>query len=75
MDYCTLWFEGWWSHCCEQHDADYVAQIGQAVADAKLFECVATSAPETWMAGASLFVAGLMFVGVRVFGRRFYRNT
>ena len=84
MDYCTLWFEGWWSHCCEAHDADYAAQIGQALADERLMSCVASALPDLAvqhpiLAGAfgvaSATVGGLMFIGVRIFGRRFYRKA
>lgn len=76
MDYCTLFPEGWWAHCCEVHDADYVLQVGQALADWDLFACVASSAPDGfmgWLAVASVPIAALMFLGVRLFGSRFYR--
>lgn len=84
MDHCTLWLEGWWSHCCEAHDAAYSAQAGRALADGQLLACVAASLPSwavdhpllTGAAGlASLAVSGIMFVGVRAFGRRFYRKA
>lgn len=84
IDYCTLWFDGWWSHCCQAHDADYAAQIGQLLADERLQACVASALP-SWaadnplLAGAvglvSLAVSGVMFAGVRAFGRRFYRKA
>ena len=44
MDYCTLWLEGWWSNCCAAHDADYAAQIGQALADERA--ALAAETPE-----------------------------
>ena len=75
MDYCSWWFEGWWSDCCKAHDEAYLAQIGKAAADAGLFECVAAlPAPFgfdvlSWLAGA------VMFVGVTVGGKRFYRRA
>lgn len=75
MDWCTWWPEGWWAHCCQAHDAGYAAQIGQALADERLLQCVAESAPEPWLAGASLVVGGLMFLGVRMFGRRYYGKS
>lgn len=75
MDYCTLFPEGWWSHCCAAHDADYAAQIGQAAADAALLQCVATSADGDLIGIASALVGGVMFLGVRLFGRRYYRKA
>lgn len=84
MDYCTLWFEGWWAHCCEAHDSDYSAQIGQVVADGKLLACVASSLPGAVVdnpvlaLGAGIVSGGvglLMWAGVRLFGRRFYRRA
>lgn len=75
MDYCTLWFEGWWSHCCAAHDTGYTRQIGQAIADNELFQCVAMSAPTPVLAAASFVVAGTMWLGVRVFGKRFYKRA
>ena len=71
MDYCTLFPEGWWGHCCEAHDAAYAAQIGQAVADATLLQCVAT-AGGGWLAPVSAVVGAVMYIGVRTFGRRWY---
>lgn len=84
MDYCTLWFEGWWSHCCEAHDADYAAQIGQALADERLLSCVAGALPQlaadhpalaAVFGVASAAVGGLMYMGVRLFGSRYYRKS
>lgn len=72
MDYCSLWFEGWWSACCMAHDAAYAAQVARDAADAELFRCVASSSPA--LAVASTVVAGVMWVGVRLFGARFYRK-
>ena len=74
-DYCTLWPEGWWAACCKAHDDDYMAQVGQAVADTDLLACVATSAPTPVLAAASAVVALVMYVGVRAFGARFYRKA
>ena len=92
MDYCTLWFEGWWAHCCAAHDQAYAEQVGQAAADAQLFTCVATSLGERlpdcvlsdpWIAtvavGLAMLVSGgvgaLMWLGVRLGGRLFYRRA
>ncbi len=75
MDYCTFWPEGWWAYCCKAHDEDYVAQVGQALADGSLFQCVASSAPTPALAVIASLVGGVMWVGVRVFGSRFYRKA
>lgn len=84
MDYCTLWLEGWWAHCCQAHDTGYVQQIGQAAADNQLFLCVIQSLPAVavdnpLLAGAagvaSAAVGGAMWLGVRLFGRRFYKKA
>lgn len=69
MDYCTLFPEGWWAHCCKAHDADYAAQIGKALADERLWQCVAGGDPLSWLVG------GLMFAGVALFGRKYYKKA
>lgn len=75
MDYCTLWFEGWWSDCCKAHDNDYALQIGQALADEKLFQCVVSSASSPALGLAAGVIGTVMFLGVRVFGKRFYKRA
>lgn len=75
MDYCTFFPEGWWSHCCEAHDDDYLAQIGQAVADTALLQCVAGSGDGVLLTSASAVVGAVMYIGVRTFGRRWYRRA
>lgn len=76
--------EGWWAYCCKAHDNDYALQIGQALADEKLLYCVMQSLPATvvdnpFLAGAagvaSVAVGGVMWLGVRLFGRRYYRRA
>ena len=73
MDYCTFWFEGWWAHCCQAHDDDYIAQVGRAIADWDLMTCVATAAPHPVLAVLSVVIAVGMFLAVRLFGGRFYK--
>lgn len=75
MDYCTLFSEGWWAHCCAAHDADYAAQIGKLLADERLLQCVSASGDGGLVGVASVGVAGVMWLGVRIFGRRFYRKA
>lgn len=75
IDHCTRWLEGWWSHCCAAHDADYAAQIGQAAADVALLQCVAGSGDGLLLSLASAAAGLVMFAGVRVFGRRYYRKA
>jgi hypothetical protein len=72
MDYCTLWFEGWWSHCCAAHDLAYDTEVVRAVADADLASCVINASSNPVLAVVGLGVGGLMFLGVRLFGWRFY---
>ena len=75
MDYCTLWFEGFWSDCCKAHDLAYDTQIPRAIADADLATCVvlAANSPGTALVGA--IAAGIMFIGVRVFGWKYYKKA
>lgn len=76
MDYCTLWPEGWWAHCCAAHDAAYAAQVARDVADKALLQCVvasATSSPA--LAVVSAVVGTVMYVGVRLAGRFFYNKA
>lgn len=73
MDYCTMFLEGWWSTCCKAHDEAYTAQIGKAVADSQLFSCVAHSDPTLIGGVVSVAVAGAVWAGVKLFGKRFYK--
>lgn len=75
MDYCTLFPEGWWAYCCAVHDNDYALQIGQALADERLLQCVASSASGPVMGLVAGAIGTLMYVGVRVFGKRFYKRA
>lgn len=75
MDYCTLFPEGWWSTCCEIHDKEYAAQIGQALADNNLFNCVINSGSDPITITLSLIIGFTMWLGVRVFGSKFYRGV
>jgi hypothetical protein len=75
MDYCTLFPEGWWSHCCAAHDLAYANQVGRAGADFDLLMCVASSTSSPMLLGVSTLIAGVMFIGVRVFGRYFYNKA
>lgn len=74
-NHCTLFLEGFstkysWSHCCEAHDRAYEIQVDKSQADIDLFNCVREADPTavTWV------VAVLMFVGVSLFGARWYRK-
>lgn len=75
VDHCTLFFEGWWSHCCKGHDADYAAQAARYAADLELLQCVATSGDGALIGAVSTVIGVAMFVGVRIFGGRFYRKA
>jgi hypothetical protein len=74
VDYCTLWFEGWWAYCCAAHDAAYASGTVRMLADLALQNCVASSA-SGWLAGISALIAGLMFFFVRLLGGFFYRRA
>lgn len=75
MDYCTGWFEGWWQTCCKVHDSEYAQQVGKALADSNLFNCVAHSGNSVLMASASVGVALIMWAGVSLFGKRYYNKA
>lgn len=75
MDYCTWFPEGWWAACCAAHDLAYSSQVGKDLADQALLACVANSANGPVLGAASFAVAGLMYAGVRLFGRRYYKNA
>lgn len=71
IDYCTLFPEGWWQHCCKAHDLAYETQVPKKDADIALFNCVA----ESGLTVPSFLIAALMFAGVSLFGRRFYNKA
>lgn len=75
MDYCTLFPEGWWATCCEIHDSEYAMQIGKELADNNLFHCVVNSGTDPLTIVLSVVVATVMWVGVRMFGNRFYKGS
>lgn len=70
QDYCTLFFEGSWSLCCQAHDKAYEMQIPKGQADMDLYNCVRDSS-STFGIG---LVAALMFVAVSLLGKRFYKK-
>lgn len=64
---CTLWPEGWWHHCCIQHD------LGGT--DIDLAACVIQSAPNAVFGAA---VALVMVAGLAMFRpiwKRFNRSN
>lgn len=75
MDYCTWFPEGWWSACCAAHDLAYSLQVGKGTADAALAACVAHSAAGPATAALSVAAGGVMWLGVRLFGRRYYKKA
>ena len=62
-DYCTLWPEGNWSHCCKAHDIAYELGTGKIAADLELITCVAQQ---------SQIMGVVMGAGVLTFGWLFY---
>lgn len=75
MDYCTFWFEGWWSTCCANHDLAYLNQVPKLVADQELAQCIIAVASNPVQNVVGYGVAGIMFLGVSLFGRRFYKKA
>jgi hypothetical protein len=75
MDYCTHFPEGWWATCCQAHDAAYAAQIGRIEADLGLLSCVASSGGSGAMSLLAGAIGLTMFIGVRLFGSRYYRKS
>lgn len=82
QDYCSYFPEGFtlgslqwsWQHCCLAHDDAYTIQIDRKEADADLFKCVYTSS-DAPVAALGFLVGGIMFIGVRAFGKRFYNRA
>lgn len=61
-DHCTLFPEGNWGNCCKRHDRRYENnRITKYQADKLLFRCVKRK--------SNKFVAGIMFLGVSLFGQ------
>ena len=66
MDYCTLWPDGSWGHCCKAHDLAYETGVpSKAMADWELWVCVAQQSP---------VMASIMLVGVSTFGFLFWKR-
>lgn len=64
---CSFWPDGNYLSCCEQHDVAYLVGgnwLDRWQADLELAKCVKRS-HSSWM-------AGLMFLGVMVFGVLFF---
>jgi hypothetical protein len=84
VDHCTAFIEGWWAACCASHDSSYAEQIGRLLADDRLWSCVTHSLPAVAVdnpviaaacAGVTAVIGGVMWLGVRVFGGRFYDRS
>ena len=75
MDYCTLFPEGWWAACCMAHDLAYSGQVDRALADGQLFKCIAASDPTLIGGAASVIAAGVAWLGVRLFGGRWFKKS
>lgn len=78
-NYCTLFpdktFALDWKHCCKAHDEAYELQVDRGDADKELFKCVYDSTDNALLVVPALLVASVMYLGVRAFGRRFYRKA
>lgn len=62
--YCTLWWDGVWSHCCQVHDMAYGLGLDKFQADLDLAVCVAQT--------GNLGMGVIMFLGVAILGVFFY---
>jgi hypothetical protein len=63
---CTLFPEGSYTSCCENHDAAYGAGYDRAKADRDLRDCV--------IACGRPHLAWIMWAGVRAFGWVFWKK-
>lgn len=64
-DNCTLFPDGDYCHCCVEHDKDYYfggTEKERRASDKRLYRCVKQK---------NKFVAGLMYLGVRIGGVSF----
>jgi hypothetical protein len=59
-DYCTLWPDGVWSHCCQAHDRAYAIGVNKLDADVALAQCVAATGNDD--------MGIIMLLGVLIFG-------
>lgn len=73
VDYCTLSPDGWWTDCCQAHDAAYTVQIDKNEADAELMKCIYESS-DGILAVPSLIVAFIFFGAVSFWGSKFYNK-
>lgn len=77
QDYCTLFpdklFGVDYSLCCFLHDIAYGGLADRKEADIALRDCVSLLFSETNLILGAV-VATLMYLGVRLFGRSFYRQ-
>lgn len=66
---CTFFPDGNWLSCCDAHDMNYSSKskISRKQADEGLRSCVAKC-------GHPL-IAKIMYAGVRLFGRPFYKGS
>ena len=77
--WCTLWPDGIWGDCCEEHDHLYsIIWYPRRVADMRLWHCVHASSFSNSLSPlaskAVRFIAWLMFHGVRIFGWPFKKR-
>lgn len=77
-NHCTLFpdksYKLDWQHYCKAHDKAYELQVDRREADQELAKCVYNSADGVFVIPA-LIIATVMFLGVRVAGKRFYNKA
>lgn len=73
---CSNSPNGDFNHCCQEHDAYYEdGSLSRLDADNRLFVCIITERERSFINQAwHVVVASVYWVGVRLFGKRYYKK-
>jgi len=74
---CTNSPNGDFNHCCQEHDAYYAdGSLSRWDADKKFFFCILNANDRSFINQAwhTIFVAPVYWLGVRLFGKKHYKN-
>lgn len=71
--FCTMWPDGSWGECCENHDNDYKnPDVLRIISDSLLWYCIYASSYSTKLGFFKRYgirtMSYVMFYGVRLFG-------